>query len=104
MMPVAISPDDRQILTGGSDRTAYLWDAATGKKLHAFKIGRGEASAVAFSPDGRRVLTLSDRFDMVGRDAESGKAFPYGAGDGLKGHADRTKFVAILTAKIAWRN
>jgi WD40 repeat protein len=31
---VAFSPDGKQVLTGSSDNTAILWEAATGKKLH----------------------------------------------------------------------
>jgi WD40 repeat protein len=30
---VAFSPDGKQVLSGSSDRTAILWDAAAGKKL-----------------------------------------------------------------------
>src|SRR5205814_4631235 len=53
---VGFSPDGKQVLTGGSDGTARLFEAASGKELHAFR-GSGPARAVAFSPDGTRVLT-----------------------------------------------
>ena len=42
-----------------SDRTARLWDLASGRPLGEPMPHRGEVSAVAFSPDGRTVLTGS---------------------------------------------
>lgn len=51
---VAFSPDRRQIATGFETRQTALWDTATGHVLR--KLGAG-ASALAFSPDGRRLAT-----------------------------------------------
>jgi WD40 repeat protein len=61
VVAVAFSPDGRTVLTGSWDRTAQLWDAATGKPLgpplrHDDHIANG---AAVFSPDGKCVLTGS---------------------------------------------
>jgi WD40 repeat protein/tRNA A-37 threonylcarbamoyl transferase component Bud32 len=70
------SRDGRRVLTGSADGTARIWDAATGRELlmlrdEAFFVGRrANASGMgdpipvriaSFSPDGRRVLTVSTR-------------------------------------------
>jgi WD40 repeat protein/tRNA A-37 threonylcarbamoyl transferase component Bud32 len=78
------SRDGRWIITGSDDNTARIWDAATGQlrewrpnpetnielKLAAHTSG---VSAVAFTPDGRRVLTGGK--DMTAKlwDAQTGK-------------------------------
>ena len=64
----AISPDGRRVLAGTFDHdgreageyktgVAVLWDIESGRKLRTFEIGSGCVTAVAFSPDGRSVLT-----------------------------------------------
>jgi WD40 repeat protein len=68
------SRDGRRVLTGSADGTARIWDAATGQPLlvlrdEAFLVDRGGKAhgmgdpipvvIASFSPDGRRVLTLS---------------------------------------------
>jgi WD40 repeat protein len=60
------------VLTGSQDKTARLWDAATGKPLATLKHD-GWVVTVAFSPDGRQVLTGSQ--DKTARlwDAATGK-------------------------------
>ena len=57
---VAFSPDGTQVLTGSDDRTARVWDAASGKPIATLSGHPGHVWAVAFSPDGTRVLTGSD--------------------------------------------
>ena len=82
---VAFSPDGKRLLSGsdafpGSDDfTLNLWDAATGKEIRTFtrtwleKDGHicGETS-VAFSPDGKRLLSGSYDRTLKLWDAETG--------------------------------
>ena len=56
---VAFSPDGKTVLTGCWDKTARLWDAATGQPL-GFPMRHPAAIwAVAFSSDGESILTCS---------------------------------------------
>jgi len=57
---VVFSPDGKAVLTGSEDRTARLWDAATGQPIGPPLAHQGRVSAVAFSPDGIAVITGSD--------------------------------------------
>jgi WD40 repeat protein len=69
---VAFSPDGTQILTACADKTANLWDVASGKVIQVFAHEDPVRCAV-FSPDGARILTGSS--DNIARlwDIASGK-------------------------------
>jgi WD40 repeat protein/serine/threonine protein kinase len=55
---VAFSADGARILTASLDKTAKLWDTASGKLIASF-VHRDTVEEVAFSPDGTRILTAS---------------------------------------------
>jgi WD40 repeat protein len=53
------SPDGRRILTASADKTARLWDAATGAQIGEPMRHNDEVVDAAFSPDGARIATAS---------------------------------------------
>jgi WD40 repeat protein len=55
-----VSPDGSRIVTGSWDRTAKIWDAATGRVVAKLQGHEGQVNSVAFSPDNARILTASD--------------------------------------------
>ena len=56
---VDISPDGKYLATGSADRTARLWDLATGETIRIFSGHTGAVDGVAFSPDGKTLVTGS---------------------------------------------
>src|SRR5271166_2212389 len=68
----AFSPDGVRILTAGRDKTAKLWDAASGKLLASF-AHKGRVFQGVFSLDGSRILTASADGTAKLWDATSGK-------------------------------
>ncbi len=86
---LAFSPDGRSILAGLWDRhNARLWDAATGKPIGP-PISHGEAvHFVAFTPDGRRMISLSVNGEFRSQDVPLS----------LSGDAERIRcWVELLT-------
>jgi len=57
IVSVAYSPDGRYLASGGGDKTARLWDAATGLEVRRFYGHSQMVLSVAFSPDSKQLLT-----------------------------------------------
>jgi len=57
---VAFSPDSSQLISGGDNPAAMIWDVATRKPIGAPLRQRSTVRAVAFSPDGTQVLTATE--------------------------------------------
>ena len=55
---VAFSPDGKQVVSGSSDKTVRLWDAATGALQQTLAGHSDWVWSVAFSPDGKYIPTL----------------------------------------------
>lgn len=54
---LAWSLDSKTLVVGGGDGTIKIWDTATGKLLHSLKGHTGDVKALAFSPDGKTLLS-----------------------------------------------
>jgi WD40 repeat protein len=83
-MGVASSPDP-------TDRTIRIWDAETGAEVGDPLNGHtGGVSSVAYSPDGRRIISGFEDGTIRIWDAETGAS----VGDPLSGHSDAVPSVA----------
>ena len=93
------SPSDDRILTTSADQTARIWDAVTGEELSIF-TGHGDVvsscyndycvtGSPAWSPDGKRVLTIDEAGEVFIWDPDSGEELVH-----LAGHTDWTNTAA----------
>ncbi len=57
---MALSPNEKYLLTGGGDRLLKIWDIKTGKELKTIKGHEREIEAVNFSSDGKYFISASD--------------------------------------------
>jgi eukaryotic-like serine/threonine-protein kinase len=76
---VVLSPGGKKLLTAGHDKTARLWDAATGEPLGEPLHHSEPVSGAAFHADGKSIVTVSRvekerEFHVWRWDAETGKA------------------------------
>ena len=69
---VALSPDGRTLAHADSSGSIQMWDVGSRKELRQFKEPDGWASAIAFSPDGKRLATGGTKSFCV-RTLETGK-------------------------------
>lgn len=56
MNVLKFSPDGKYIAAGFYDNNAYLWDVATGAKVHTFAGLNGSVNTLDFSPDGKHIV------------------------------------------------
>src|SRR5262249_26236503 len=62
----AFSPNGKLLATGSFDRTVRLWDAEAGRELLTLRGHTGQIWGVAFSPDGRRLVSGGKGSDGAG--------------------------------------
>jgi WD40 repeat protein len=86
----AFSRDGRRVVTANEDRTAAIWDVATGKLIRRLRGHRGAVKAAVFSPEGTRVVTASADATAAIWDARSGVLVHR-----LRGHAKGLTGVSI---------
>jgi WD40 repeat protein len=87
-VPVKFFPDNRRLVTGGSDNIIRVWDVSTGEQLMTFSGHSGEVLSVDVSPDGLTLASAS--VDKTARiwDAVTGQEIAT-----LEGHTD---YVALV--------
>src|SRR5690349_19191505 len=66
----ALSPDDRLIVSGGSDGTLILWDVNTGGEIRSMGSGGGSPKSFVFHPDRKRLFVGATNIDVY--DLENG--------------------------------
>jgi len=67
------SPDGKRIVTVGRDKNAYLWDAATYKKLFSLTGHTDIVNSAKYSADGKKIITGSSDNTAIIWDANNGR-------------------------------
>jgi WD40 repeat protein len=68
----AFSPDGARIVTASSDKTARIWDAATGREITVLPH-KSSVHSAAFSSDGARIVTATLGANVAIWDAATGR-------------------------------
>jgi WD40 repeat protein len=93
------STDGKKVASASRDKTLKVWDPATGKETLNVKLPRDDAKRIAFSPDGKRIVSPGWVWDkkkkegsgeLILWDAEKGKEIST-----LKGHTEFINWVAF---------
>jgi WD40 repeat protein len=102
---VAFAPDGQTILTGSADKTARLWEVATGKPVGPPLVHRGPVSAVAICPNGQLFLTGGDDKTAQLWEARTGKqlGFPLPHSRAVHTVAFRPDGRALVTVTWDWK-
>jgi WD40 repeat protein len=104
---LAWRPDGAAVASAGADRSVRLWEVASGKELWRSPLPRAHDARLAFSADGKALLSAEAFFGGRGgnglrlgaREASSGKALR--PGDAIAGAAHFQAFSAD-GALLAW--
>lgn len=60
VLSVCVSPDKQFIVTGSRDKSAKLWDIASGREIRNFLGHEASVTIVKFTPDGLKLITGSN--------------------------------------------
>jgi WD40 repeat protein len=67
------SPDGKYVVSVSVDKTAKIWEVATGKMLYDLNVLPGWDGEPQFSPDGKSILTITDDHKTILWDVATGK-------------------------------
>jgi len=81
VISAVFSPDGKKLVTVSADRTAKIWDVATGSIMADLRGHKQDITSATFSPNGKKLVTSSDDSTARVWDAVTGELL-----QDLKGH------------------
>lgn len=73
VLSLSLTNNELRVLSGGTDKRAYMWDVKGASKIKAFGSHSGSINAVSFSSNDKLFLTAGAGNRMIVYDAELGK-------------------------------
>ncbi len=73
ILSLALSPDGSRLVTGHHNKSAIIWDVATGKRVLELIGNENTVYAVAYSPSGEKIATAGADEKIHIWDAKTGK-------------------------------
>ena len=70
---LAISPNNKYLLSGSNDKTARIWDLKTWKQLHVLQVESWKVTAIAFTDDSKYCVTGANDGAIKVWDVQTGK-------------------------------
>ena len=70
---VSWSPGGDRLAAASADGTVMVWEATTGRKIHALKGHTSAVRSVHWSPDGRRLVSAAEDRTVRVWDPQSGR-------------------------------
>jgi WD40 repeat protein len=96
---LAVSPDGSRFATSSHDRTVRIWDARTGEEVRKFAEHGGPVACVAWSPDGRWLLSSSGQ--VRAEDPANSELLLWDSETGAVRHRLRGHYERVTTAAFA---
>jgi WD40 repeat protein len=99
VMAVAVLPDNKRVLSAGSDGIVRVWEvpsarpegfAGTGKELAKFEGHTGTVAALAVTPDGKRVVSAGHDKTVRVWETETGRELRC-----FRGHTSAVHAIAV---------
>jgi WD40 repeat protein len=87
---VAVTPNDKQVISGSSDNTLKVWNLETGEELFTLKGHNDWVNAIAVTPNGKQVISGSDDNTLKIWNLETGEELFT-----LNGHNASVRAVAV---------
>ncbi|KAI8075181.1 quinon protein alcohol dehydrogenase-like superfamily [Gongronella butleri] len=88
-------PKGNVLLAGANDATIWMWAMPSGKFMNVFNGHAGPVTAGCFTPDGKKIVSVSEDTSMIIWDPKTAAALYRLSGDDARFHADGITSLAV---------
>jgi len=99
---LAVAPDGRTLASAGATAAPQFWDTATGQELDLFPGHHGYIGQIAFTADGKTVVTHGRDRTLNCWEANSGRLLRHGAEPSSADAVSQPRLTALAPAGRLW--